>query len=240
MSLNHRTIWLTCWLWLGALPGMTLAGESAPSQSLDSIRARVEAFLLEQLQPSQRQDAEIEIGRMDPRLRLRQCTAPLQAFAMGGRPTVGSTSVGVRCDDEKPWTLYVTAQVVVYDDVLVATRALRRGETLAQGDLRLARKDLSRLAYGYLTDAEAAQGQVLKRSYLAGQVVQPGHLDKPVLVKRGQQVTLHARSGGIEIHMGGEALSDGAAGERIQVRNSSSNRVVEGEVVAKGVVRVRI
>lgn len=215
-------------------------GDDRPAQSHDSIRDRVHQFLHDQLQPSQRKDAEINIGRLDPRLRLRQCTTPLQAFAVGGRPTVGATSVGVRCAGKQPWTLYVTARVVVFDDVLVATRALGRGEQIRAGDLRPARKDLSRLPYGYLTGQDSPVGKVLKRSYLAGDVVQPNQLAAPVLVKRGQRVTLHARAGGIEIHMGGKALSDGSAGERIRVENTSSNRIVEGEVIAKGVVRIRI
>ncbi len=192
------------------------------------------------LEPSQRKDAQIEVGRLDQRLRLRQCDAPLQAFAVGHRPSIGATSVGIRCDDHKPWTLYVTAQVVVFGDVVVAAHAVSRGEELRPGDLRLQRKDLSKLAYGYLTQLQSATGKVLKRNYLSDQVLQPDQLRAPKLVKRGQQVTLHAEAGGIEVRMTGTALSDGAAGDRIRVRNSRSNRVVEGEVVAEGVVKIRI
>lgn len=216
------------------------AADAAGVQSRDSIRARAERFLLEQLEPEQRKDAQIEIGHLDPRLRLRQCPAPLQAFAVGGRPPIGATSVGIRCGQGRPWTLYVTARVVVFADVLVTTRALNRGESVRAGDVRLERKDLSRLHYGYLTRPDAAVGKVLKRGYLAAQVIQPNQLAAPLMVKRGQQVTLLAQSGGIEIRMGGKALGDGAAGDRIQVRNNSSDRIVEGEVIAKGVVQVRI
>lgn len=215
------------------------AGEDAV-QSPDSIRARAEQFLLQQLSPAQRKDAKIEIGRLDARLRLRQCPAPLQAFAVGGRDPIGATSVGIRCDGPQPWTLYVTARVVVFADVLVASRALNRGETISPADLRFARKDLSRLPYGYLDDVHAAVGKTVKRSVLPNQVVQPNQLAAPLLVKRGQQVTLLGQTGGIEIRMAGKALGDGAAGERIRVRNSSSERIVEGEIVAKGVVQVRL
>lgn len=227
--------------WAGLLLLAAAYGaQAAPIQSHDSIRARARALLIEQLDPAQRADAEIEIGRLDPRLRLRQCTAPLQAFAVGNRSPIGATSVAIRCEGDHPWKLYVTARVVVYSDVLVAARPLNRGEPVQAGDLRRERKDLSRLPYGYLTDPVNATGKVLKRSYLAGQVLQPRQLAAPTLIKRGQQVTLHARAGGIEIRMGGQALSDGSAGDRIRVRNTSSDRVVEGEVVAKGVVKVRI
>lgn len=239
-SFIQKLLWLVFAFIAAAVAGMSHSAASAAYQSHDSIRERAQQFLLQQLDPSQRADAQIEIGRLDPRLRLRQCAAPLQATALGGRAPVGATSVAIRCEDDRPWKLYVTARVVVFDEVLVAARALRRGDSLRASDLRRERRDLSRLPYGYLTEAAEAEGKLLQRSYLAGQVVQPNHLEAPQLVKRGQQVTLHARTGGVEIHMSGEALSDGAQGERIQVRNHSSDRIVEGEVVAKGVVRVRI
>ncbi len=233
-------MWLAAPLLAAAFCSFGAHGERAAIQSTDSIRARAKQFLTARLDPLQQKDARIEIGRLDPRLRLRQCDAPLQAFAVGGRPRVGATSVGIRCDDRKPWTLYVTAQVVVFGDVVVAARAVNRGDQLRPADLRLQRKDLSKLAYGYLTQVQSATGKVLKRSYVNGAVVQPDQLQAPKLVKRGQQVTLHAEAGGIEVRMAGTALSDGAAGDRIQVRNSRSNRVVEGEVVAEGVVKIRI
>lgn len=239
-SFIHKVIWLVLAFVAAAAAGMSHGAARETHQSHESIRERAQQFLLQQLHPSQRADARIEIGRLDPRLRLRQCTAPLQASVLGGRARVGATSVAVRCEDGRPWTLYVTARVVVFGEVLVAARALRRGETLHAGDLRRERRDLSRLPYGYLSEAAEAEGKVLQRSYLAGQAVQPNHLEAPLLVKRGQQVTLHARTDSVEIRMAGEALSDGAQGERIRVRNHSSDRIVEGEVVAKGVVRVRI
>jgi flagella basal body P-ring formation protein FlgA len=40
--------------------------------------------------------------------------------------------------------------------------------------------------------------------------------------------------------MSGKALADGVAGQRVQVRNLSSRRVVEGTVVAPGLIRVSL
>ena len=59
-----------------------------------------------------------------------------------------------------------------------------------------------------------------------------------VLVRRGQIVTLVAGGGPVEIRTTGKALADGAAGERVRVRNERSNRIVEGVVAEDGTVRV--
>ena len=57
-------------------------------------------------------------------------------------------------------------------------------------------------------------------------------------VKRGQEVTLLASAGGIQVRMAGRALADGREGARLRVQNLSSQAVVEGVVETDGVVRV--
>lgn len=226
-----------------ALAGLLWAAAAAstePVQSHDSIRGVVQEHLERQLNPRQRADARIEIGRMDPRLRLPACGAPLQTFATGNRSTTGAVTIGVRCDSDKTWTLYVSARVVVFGPVLVAARPLSRGSEISPDDVRLARKDLSRLSYGWLGSVEDAVGKTAKRTYAPGQVVQPNQLEESKLVRRGEQVIVRVASGGLEVSTTGRALSDGILGQQIQIRSSGSSRVIEAEVVAAGEVRVRI
>jgi flagella basal body P-ring formation protein FlgA len=61
-----------------------------------------------------------------------------------------------------------------------------------------------------------------------------------VLVRRGQQVTLLARTGSIEIRAQGRALSDGGVSDRIRVQNVNSLKVVEGVIEDAGIVRVAL
>jgi flagella basal body P-ring formation protein FlgA len=57
-------------------------------------------------------------------------------------------------------------------------------------------------------------------------------------VRRGQTVVVISGSPGFEVRATGEALNDGQSGDRIQVRNRQSRRILEGQVEASGVVRV--
>ena len=52
-------------------------------------------------------------------------------------------------------------------------------------------------------------------------------------------MTILSEAGGIQVRMNGEALADGTQGKVVRVRNASSKRIVEGEVIAKGMVKVR-
>jgi len=59
-----------------------------------------------------------------------------------------------------------------------------------------------------------------------------------LIVRRGQEVTLLSAADTIEVRASGRAMSDGAAGSRIQVQNLGSQRVVEGVIESADLVRV--
>ncbi len=217
-------------LWL---PALAVADEI---QSLLSIEAAVRGFLEEQAQ--QYEDVEISVSPLDPRLRLAPCEQPLEAYFPPGGRTTGSTLVGVRCRGEHPWSLYVSATVAVQELVVVTARPVSRGLPLSAGDVVLERRDLSRVTSGFLTDPAAAIGKSVTRGLGQGIILSPNMLKAALLVRRGERVTLTAKTGGLEVRMQGEALADGVEGQRIRVRNLSSKREVEGVVVAPGVIEV--
>lgn len=210
-------------------------------QSEDSIRNAAARFVLSQLPPDQPGRPGVEVGRLDPRLRLVACDQELEAFLPPGGRIIGGTTVGVRCPGSKPWSLYVPVKVAMHARILVAARPLARGTRLTPEDLQLEERDVAALTQGYLTAPQQAYGQVLKRSIPGGSPVVPAALEAPHAIRRGEKVTVVARgAGGVEVRMAGTALMDGAAGERIRVRNLSSERTVEGTVAGAGVVEVNL
>jgi len=222
---------------LGLTPGVH--GEAV--QSEESIRKAAEQFVLAQLPEDQPGRPSIEIGHLDPRLRLPACDRSLEAFLPPGGKIIGGTTVGVRCPGNRPWSLYVPVKVALRVQVLVATRPLSRGTRLSADDVRPEERDVSMLTQGYLTDPQQAYGLVLKRSIASGAPVVPSALEAPRAIRRGEKVTVVGRSpSGIEVRMAGTALMDGAAGERIRVRNLSSNRIVEGTVAGAGIIEINL
>lgn len=211
---------------------------AAETQSHDSIRQRAQQFIEAQLATHQHNDAQIEIASLDRRLRLRACAETLDAFATGNRKSYGAITVGVRCAGPKPWTLYVRAQVTVYQPVVVAARTLARNQPLGPGDLQMERRDISTLPQGYFRDPKELHGHISKRTLTVGTAVQPSQVSAPKWVERGQQVTLVAVMSGVRVSMQGKALEDGQEGQLVKVRNVSSERVVQGVVAAPGRVEV--
>lgn len=195
-------------------------------QDLGEVRAAAERFVHDRLPDPE--SARVRAGRLDPRLRLDTCPAALEAFAVAGGRVGGNTSVGVRCPER--WKVYVPVRVETPRDVLALARPMRRGALLAAGDLERVAVDTQRLQQGWFTEPEEVAGRRLARSAGAGTVLNHSLIEYVPLIESGQSVTLVAGAGGIAVRAPGKALSEGAEGDRIRVRNLSSGRIVEGVV----------
>jgi flagella basal body P-ring formation protein FlgA len=211
----------------------------AASEPHQNIVHAVRDFVLPQVEHS-RDQVKIQVGPLDPRLRVAACQTGLQTFFPAGSRALGNTTVGVRCRGVHPWLIYIPVSVKVYQRVLVAARPLPRGTTLRRDDFKLEERDLSQLGSGYLTSPQEAVGRVLQRPLALGIVVSPKNVAAAELVERGQRITILAQAGSLQVRMAGKALMAGAAGERIRVQNLTSKRIVEGVVTAAGVVKVRL
>lgn len=128
--------------------------------------------------------------------------------------------------------------VRVYREVVVSARNIARGELLGITDVELKEMDVSQARGTLLQDLSAAEGLVTRRNIASGTVLTGDMLNAPLMVRRGDTVILIAERGGITIRQQGTALQDGEAGKQIQVRNTSSNRVVQAVVTGHGEARV--
>ncbi len=240
MSRHNRTPPLLGLLLVGmlALPSIQ-AASTGPQQSHASIRETVKRFLLSQA-PNGTGKVEIEVRRLDTRLRLARCDQPLETrLPPSGRKT-GRVTVGVRCNGTSPWSLYVPARVVLLAEVVVVQRALRRGQRIDESDLALEEHDLARQHRAYFTRIEDVAGKIADRAMQTGRILHPALLDDPLAIERGSRVNIIARIGGIQASMRGQALDNGSLGERIRIRNLDSKRELEARVVSAGTVRVDI
>jgi len=218
--------------------GRAVPAQEGPVQDHESIKATAQAYLEAQT-AGYANPPQVSVGRIDPRLRLRVCEYPLEAFLPQAGRLLGHVTVGVRCDGKKPWTLYLQAEVKVMAPVVVTTRPLSRGEIVGPGDIDLQEQDLARLTTGYFEDPSEVLGRSIRWGIRAGIAVAPNMIESPRVIRRGERVAILAEGARVEVRMEGEALADGSEGEIIRVRNLSSKRIIEAEVAAPGVVRVR-
>ncbi len=126
---------------------------------------------------------------------------------------------------------------MVYRYIPVAARAVQRGEQLNASHLADNLVNISSIRQGYALTDEDIVGKEAKRNIGQGEPFKSNSLDAPTAIKRGESVTLQAQAGSIKVLSSGVALADGRVGQKIRVRNSSSERIVTGIVLNQGLVQ---
>jgi flagella basal body P-ring formation protein FlgA len=139
------------------------------------------------------------------------------------------------CRDTPGWRFEYIVRARVTALVAVAAAPVAANEALTDAQVTLDRRDVSGVA-DPLTSPQDAVGQMSRRMLRAGDILRTSQLASPVLVKRGDAVTMVARRDGIEVSTAGEALDAGARGAVIRVRNAGSGQVVRMRVAASGSV----
>ena len=206
-------------MFLLALP-MTVALAATGFEPVESIRAAA-------LQAVPGGQAE---ASLDPALRMPACGQALEAR----QATAGT--VEVSCP--QGWRLFVPVKVRRSQPVVVLVRGVAAGEAIPADAVATEARDTSRIAGAALADVAQAAGQVARRTLPAGTVLSAGDLAAPRLVRRGDQVALVSRRGGVEVRVSGRALGDAGENERVAVENLSTRRVLQGRVGPGGDVVV--
>ncbi len=230
-----------------AMATATMEAEShaeAASQSAylepDLLRELAGGFLQDQVDEwnSPETRYEVVVDRVDSRLRLLDCGESLQVSAPPQGIAPGRVAVRISCAGEQPWNIYVTGRIRALRQVVVTARPMGRGETITASDLMLLDQELDQLRRGYFTEPAEVIGKVVKRPIPGNRVVESRAIAMPRLIKRGEMVQIVAENQTVRVQMEGVALSDGALGDRIQVRNRRSGRVVSAVVNGSGQVDV--
>lgn len=130
------------------------------------------------------------------------------------------------------------ANVEAYADVLVADTDLPRGTRLSIADIRVQKKALSQLRYGFVSDPDNAVGLLARKTLFPGDIITKRDLVLPRLIKRFQTVTVEARAGAMLVQGRARALKDGSAGDIIECKNEKSKEQFYGRVREDGVVVV--
>lgn len=226
---------VTLVLYTFTVPSLVQAKQYQPH---NDIKHAVKSFIETQLGDFESSQYDVIISRLDPRLKLSQCETALRAFVSPGTLLQGKTTIGVRCEGAKPWKVYVPTQINAYETVLAASRPIIKGQTIGSDDLVKVRKKVAVHEKGFFHNPKDAIGMVAKRSIPAGKILTFHYVQPPRLVQRGQDVILLATTPNFQVRMKGRALTDGAKGDVIHVRNSKSKRIVQGRVTRNGVVQV--
>lgn len=211
---------------------------NSASEMLENIRQTATRFAIRQVDDTHLHAVTANAATLDPRLQLRLCSVPLEAFPTGNPAQRVRMTVGVRCTAPNPWTLYVPVHISAMTDVVYTRRAFARGESPAAADLEVRRVALDKLPNGHVRSINQLSQMELVRPLQSGTALTLNAFTSRDMVRQGQEVVIIAEGSGVQVRMAGKAMKNGSSGELIPVRNNNSGRTIEATVLSDGTVRV--
>lgn len=121
--------------------------------------------------------------------------------------------------------------------VVVPAHDIARGQTIADSDLTYAQIQGNGLMSGTVTSFDLVKGMEARRLLRAGETIRPDDLRRPVVVAKGQTVTMTFEAPGVQLTAMGRAMSEGGIGDTVTIQNPASFRMITGIVTAAGTVR---
>lgn len=121
--------------------------------------------------------------------------------------------------------------------IVVPAHDIARGETIGEGDLTFSTVDGSALMSGVPTRIDEVKGMQTRRMLAAGQPFRGDDVRRPIVITKGQTVTMQFVLPGVELTAMGRAMSEGGVGDTVTIQNPVSYRMISGTVVAPGAVR---
>lgn len=237
---DHMHSWaLTCRSWLiltllawvaGVLAAPARAGESG-------LQQQARQFASTSLLATNGTRVEVEVGSLDPRLKLAPCNE-IQPYLPANARLWGRTRIGLRCaSGPTRWNVFLPVTVKVYAKALVASRALPAGTVIAEADLAQEEVDLAEDSAAALVSPEQAVGRTLDRPVSAGRSLRQTHLKSRQWFAAGETVQVVAQGPGFRVAGAGQALTAGIEGQPVRIR-TESGRILTAEAVGERLVEV--
>ena len=123
-------------------------------------------------------------------------------------------------------------------EVPVPLRKMMPGELVRDGDLQLVEMPYARLGSFALTDTGKLIGKEVKRMLPRGRPIMVQSVAEPLVITRGDKVSIHFDDGRLALSAPGRALGDAHRGQEVRVVNLVSNALVTGVARADGRVEI--
>jgi flagellar basal body P-ring formation protein FlgA len=220
-----------------AFGSFTLCHAEQKFQPHESIYELVRETISQNISPSA--EYEISLLPLDSQLKLPKCTEALEAFTTSASMNAGRTAIGVRCNAEKKWSIFISAVIKIYETVAVLSQSVQRGEIITPEHLTLEKRDVSKLRGDFIAEIDRIENKQAARYMPAGVILGQKSFTESKLVKRGEKIIISASQPGFNIRMNGIAMMDGTKGQLIRIKNENSGRIINATVVEFGLVSVK-
>lgn len=185
--------------------------------------------------------AELQLD--NPALRLMVPKEASDAIAIEGLvidPHSGRFSAKLRApaEDAAAEQVPVTGHLIRMARLPALTHALAPGDTIAAGDIEIVPLRVDRVAVDMVLEPGELIGKTPRHALHAHEPLRNADIQVPIVVHKGDLVTIVLETPTMRLTAQGKALDDGGLGAAIRVANTKSGRVIDAAVIAGSLVTV--
>jgi len=147
-------------------------------------------------------------------------------------------SVSLLVNGREYGKIKMSGDVKLFGNVLCLRKRVPRDTILTEEDVQVMRRDIGNLNDTFFSEPEEIIGKQLKNTLNTGAILFSRHIQSPTVVKRGDLVSIVARSPSMLISVPGKSKNDGAKGDIVRVKNMMSRKIIFAEVINEGEVEV--
>ena len=221
------------------VPQMVEVARSTIKIEEHEIKQIVSDFILRNVAHDSR-NVRIKEIRAPKRVILPKGRVAYKVAAPRSRELMGKCSIAIdfSVNGHSQKKVWATAVVEVLGPVVVTRKPLGRHKPITEDDIELTTMDLSDLPASVITDPGEVLGKRTRRAIGAKVPLRADFIELPPLVKRGDLVTIIARSNGLKITTLGQVKKKGRLGDRIPVVNLDSKKILHARVIDSNTVKV--
>ena len=204
----------------------SFSATSATESQISSIQQAAQQYVTEHIDSPAGGSLVAKAASIDSRIFATDCLSGLQASSTSTNPNASNITVLVECPDEN-WRVYVPVRLTRTGPQVTLITPLSRGQVISANDVTISMVDLQRYRRQGFSTIDAVIGAKTKKNLRIGEIIEENDI---CVVCRNETVTIKAVKSGMVITTKGIAMTDGSHGEQIRVKNSKSNRIIEGRV----------
>jgi len=190
------------------------------------------------------EDLQVDAGRRSYRATMQvwAATQPIGLLAVSGDLSLSNKKATISNSVSKPSLADKTLAEAkdatkVMTDIPVLTRNIRSGEIISAEDIAV--QSINVRGYDqFVTGADQLVGQSARRALVANRPIRPLDIGQPVLITRGQLVTILYQTDNMALTATGKAMENAGINQAITVMNGQSNRTIQAVVSGPNLVTV--
>jgi len=132
----------------------------------------------------------------------------------------------------------VRTNIEVQEKYLTSAKQIKKNVMVQPEDVQIAKRWVRTLSLRSINDPQNVIGKRFTIDIGPDREIKQSMVSEPVMIKRGEVVRIVLDGGQMALSTTGVAEENGADGQKIRVKNISSQKVIMAEVVHKGMVKV--